>query len=138
MNGPLDINVTYQEAGTLFRHASTLRRITLAFVFTATGASLAMMGNDPGKFTPFNMCIAFVNVVLVLAALLQEAYLRAYQKQVAEFLRGKEGRDGPYYATRNLPLRKDCTRVTAWLVDGVLGIGWIAILAMQLYRQLTS
>ncbi len=130
----VDSATRYAEAGAFFRHESALRRTTVAFVFVASGASLGLMGDDPFHPSALKTTLALVNVLLVVAVLLQVIYIGAYQRNMAAYLREQEGPDGgPYTATKAVADRYSRRRIAtgqvATAVCVLLMLGWLLILA---------
>lgn len=90
----------YQEAGAWFRHLSTLRRITIGFLFAATAASLGFVYDKIDSPNEMIYLIALVNIILCVGVFLQEGRLYRQQSLLATYARGEEKENGPYTKTR--------------------------------------
>jgi hypothetical protein len=120
----------YQEAAELFRHCSTLRRTTMGFVFTASGASLGLLGKEAFGPSVMGVLLSVVNLLLVVAAWLQDKHLAAYTRLLRPVLEAWEtdASKGPFRATHELSKRKISTSLTVIGVSAVLLVGWALIL----------
>lgn len=132
----VDDKIRYQEAGKWFLHASSLRRTTVALVFTATGASIGLVRENilnPADFWRV-FPLAVVNLLLVSAGFFQENQLRAYQRTLAEYMRKAENGSGPYSATYS-DRKSFGTHESIVVVIGILFLWWSFVSIFHLSKS---
>lgn len=132
-----DQNVLYQEAGTFWRHCSTLRRTSIGFVFAASTASLGVIQDKFDELNLVTSLVAIVNIILCVGAFLQELQIYGYQRLLGIYLNENEYGIGPYSRSHSAKMRLG----TSFIMKSAcvfLTICWLFVLMQQVTQSTKS